>query len=429
VEPTLVVIGISFRSAKLAMRERFLLNSDQKSAALSALVCSDAVDEVIVLSNCNRTEFLVWTQNASEAANSVLRFLTRSTNLKLLEWSNFYRLVGDSAVSHVLRAVSGADAPVFGEPEATNSLLAAWQQAQRASTTGRFLDSLMAKAFSVAGKVHQELGGASKMTTVAEAAVAVCRESLGDLRQRRILILGAGQMALAAVREFQKAETGEITVVNRSWDHAQQLARQCKVKAVHAECLWEQVLWADAVVSAASQRVLLTREELEVVLRERKTRQIVIVDTAVPRTVDPNVRTLDGVTAYDLDDLCSAMDKREERRTMLLSAERIVAEEAAGFRNKLLTESILPTISAMRERLDLICQQEMDQLNEQFGPFTEDQEVALKALSAHITQRISATMARQLKEMPGRLELTSALQQLFQLEMCGSPKADAKVFD
>ena len=249
---------------------------------------------------------------------------------------------------------------------------------------------------------------------------------LGDLRQRRILVLGAGQMALAVVREFQSAEAGEITVVNRSWDHALHLARQCKVKAAHSETLWEQVLRVDAVVSAASQRVLLTREELEVVLRERKDKKIVIVDLAVPRTVDSSVRMLDGVIAYDLDDLCGAMDKREQRRAMMAAAEGIIATEAAGFRNKLLAESIVPTIAAVRERLELICEQEMDQLKEQFGPFTEDQAVALEALSAHITQRISATMARQLKEMPGHAELTSAIQQLFQLEVHSS-EPDVKV--
>jgi glutamyl-tRNA reductase len=426
VEPTLVVIGISFRSAKLATRERFLLTSPQKSAALSALVCSEAIDEVIVLSNCNRTEFLVWTQDASEAANSILRFLTRSSNLKLMEWSCFYRLVGDEAVAHVLRVASGTDSSVFGEPEATNSVLAAWQQAQRASTTGRFLDALMAKAFGVAGRVRQELGASSKIVTVAEATVAVCREALGDLRGRRVVILGAGQMALATVREFQKAGTGEITVVNRSWDHALQLAKECKIKAAHAETLWEQVLWADAVVSAASQQVLLSRDEFEVVLRERKDKHIVIVDMAVPRTVDFNARTLDGITAHDLDDLCSAMDQREERRNLMTMAELIVAEEAAGFRNKLLSESILPSISAMRERLELLCKQEMDQLKEQFGPFTEDQKVALRVLSTHIAQRISSALARQLKEMPGRPELTSAIQQLFELEV-GSSKVDANV--
>lgn len=415
-EPTLVVIGISLRSAKLFMRERFLLNPIQRSEALSMLVRSDAIDEVIVLSNCNRTEFHVWTQDASEAANSVLRYLTRSNNLKLAEWSNFYRLVGDAAVAHVLRVASGMDSAVFGEAEATNSILAAWQQAQRASTTGRFLDALMAKAFGVAGRVRHELGSSSPMATVAEATVAICRESLGDLHQRRVVILGAGQMALSAVREFQNAGTGEITVVNRSWEHAQQLARQCKVKAAHAESLWEQILWADAVVSAASHRVLLTREELEVVLRERKNKNLVLVDVAVPRTVDPKVRTLDGVSVYDLDDLCTAMDEREERREFLPVAERIIASEAAGFRSKLLSESVLPTISGMREKLEQICRQEMDQLKEQFGPFTEDQEVALQALSSHITQRISATLARQLKEMPGRPELTSAIQQLFELE-------------
>jgi glutamyl-tRNA reductase len=420
VEPTLVVIGISLRSAKLAVRERFLLSSAQKSAALSALVRSDAIDEVVVLSNCNRTEFLVWTQDASEAANSVLRFLTRSANLKLVEWSNFYRLVGDAAVAHILRVACGADASVFGEQEATNSLLSAWQQAQRASTTGRFLDALMTKAFSVAGRVRQELGAVANMTTVAEAAVTVCHEALGGLSQRRVLILGAGQIALAAVREFQHAGTGEITVVNRSWEHAQQLARQCKVKAVHMESLWEQVLGADAVVSAASQRVLMTREELQLVLRERKSKRLAIVDLAVPHTVDPEVRSLEGVTAYDLDDLCTAMDQREVRRSMLPTAERIIAQEASGFRSRLLAESLVPTIFGMREWLEQICQQEMDQLKEQFGPFTEDQQVALHALSAHITQRISASMARQLKELPGRPELATAIQQLFQLEEPGS---------
>jgi glutamyl-tRNA reductase len=428
VEPTLVVIGISLRSAKLAMRERFLMSAAQMSEALSLLVRSDAIDEVIVLSNCNRTEFLVWTQDASEAANSVLRFLTRSINLKLVEWSNFYRLVGDSAVAHVLRIASGTDSAVFGEPEATNSVLSAWQKAQRASTTGRFLDALMAKAFSVAGRVRQELGSSSNMATVAEATVAICRQALGDLRQKRVVVLGAGQMALTAVRELQAAETGEITVVNRSWEHAQQLARQCKVRAAHAESLWEQILRADVVVSAATQRVLVTREELEVVLRERKNKHLVIIDVAVPRTVDPSVRTLEGVALHDLDDLCVAMDKREERRKMLPVAERIIAEEAAGFRNKLLSESVLPTISAMRVWLEQICRQEMDQLKEQFGPFTEDQELAIEALSSHISQRISATLARQLKEMPGRVELTSAIHQLFQLEEI-NPKVEAKQAD
>jgi len=426
VEPTLVVIGISLRSAKLAMRERFLMDSAEKTAALSALVRSDAIDEVIVVSNCNRTEFLVWTQNAAEAANSVLRFLTRSSNLRLAEWSNFYRLVGDAAIAHVFGVVSGMDSALFLKPEATNSFLSAWQQAQRANTTGRVLDSLMSKAFNVAGRVRQELGDDAKVPTVADATVAVCRDSLGDLRKRRIAVLGAGQVALATVREFQNAGAGEITIVNRSWEHALQLARQCKVNAAHAESLWEQVLRADAVVCAASQRVVLTRENLEMVLRERKDKHIVIVDLAVPRTVDADVRTLEGVQVYDLDDLCRAMDQREARIHMIPIAERIVAEEAAGFRDKLLTESVLPTISAMRERLEQICRQEMDQLKEQFGPFTEDQELALETLSSHITQRISATLARQLKELPGCPELTTALQQLFELNVL---KSNAKVCD
>jgi glutamyl-tRNA reductase len=133
--------------------------------------------------------------------------------------------------------------------------------------------------------------------------------------------------------------------------------------------------------------------------------------------VEANIRTLDGVSAYDLDDLHEAMSEREPRRIALPLAERIIAEEAAGFRAKLLSESILPIISAMRERLESICKEEMEQLKEQFGPFTEDQQAALDALSSHITQRIAATVARQFKELPGCPGLTSAIQQLFQLQV------------
>jgi glutamyl-tRNA reductase len=428
VEPTVVVIGISLRSARLAVRERFLLDAGQRVAALAALVRADAIDEVIVLSNCNRTEFIVWTQNAAEAANSVLRFLTRSNNLKLSEWSNFYRLVGDAAVAHVMRVACGADAAIFGESEATNSVLAAWQQAQRASTTGRFLDALMAKAFSVASRLRHDLGAAANMATVAEASVIVCREALGELSRRRAVVLGAGQMALAAVRELQKADAGEITIVNRSWEHAQQLARQCKVKAAHAESLWEQVLRADVVISAAAQRVLLTHEELSLVLPERKSGKLLIIDVAVPHTVDPEVRSLPNVLAYDLDGLCEAIDQLGTRRDVLGTAERTIAAEAVGFRGQLLSESIVPTISAMREMLETLCQQELDQLREQFGPFTDDQEIALQALSTHITQRIAATLSRQLKEIPGRPEVASAIRQLFQLQ-APQPKAEVKVGD
>ena len=272
------------------------------------------------------------------------------------------------------------------------------------------------------------MGGSSNMVTRGDAAVEVCREGLGELNRRRIVVLGAGQMASAAVREFLKAGASAITIVNRSWDRAQHLARQFHVKAAHMESLWEQVLRADAVVSAVSQRMLLTRDELEIVMHERREKHMVVVDLSVPRTVDHGARDLEGVTAYDHDGLCAAMDRREHRRAMVVQAERILTTQAAGFRSELLSESVLSTIAAMRRRLESICAQEMDQLREQFGPFSDDQQAALKTLSTHIAQRISAALARQLKETSGQNELTGALQQLFQLEM-GDGKATAKSAD
>jgi glutamyl-tRNA reductase len=127
-----------------------------------------------------------------------------------------------------------------------------------------------------------------------------------------------------------------------------------------------------------------------------------------------------------MDDLCAAMDNSERRRTMLPVAERTIAEEAMGYSSKLLSESVVSTIAGMRGKLELICGQEMDKLREQFGPFSEEQEVALQALSTHISQRIAAALARQMRETSDRSELTNAVQKLFQLEP-GDAEASVKV--
>ena len=255
----------------------------------------------------------------------------------------------------------------------------------------------------------------------------MCRELLA-ICAREGVVLGAGQMALATVRGLQKAGAGEITVVNRSWEHAELLARQCGIKAAHAESLWEQVLHADVVISANSRKMWLTRDELEVVMAERN-EPLLIFDFGVPRTVERSVRSLQGVTLLNLDDLGAAMDEIPARIEVLPRAERMIAEAAAGFRSRLLTEPIVPAISAVREQLEAICRQEMELLREQFGPFTDDQELALAALSAHISQRISAALARQMKELPGTPEMTCAIHQLFQME-AGSPvTAVSKRFD
>jgi glutamyl-tRNA reductase len=280
VEPSLVVIGVNFRTAPAAVRERFCMTEGRNADAMRSLLRSEGIEEAIVLATNHRTEFIVWASDASLAANSVLRFLTREYELKLCEWSNFYRLLDEVALLHVFRVSAGLDSSSDTEPEIEFDVTAAWRAAQELDSTGRYLDSVMQKAIDVADRTH----------------------SVVNLE---ISNAGGGQ-------------------------------------------------------------------------------------------------SVDGF------------------RTAVREAEEIITLEAQEFRKKLLAQQVVPTIVALRTRLDEICRQELAQLGEEFGPFTEDQQQALSKLAAHITQRIAGGLARELKELPEKSEqemLASAVQRLFHLEM------------
>src|SRR5579862_7044591 len=176
VEPTLAVIGLNFRTSPVAVRERFWISPTRRSEALLQLVRSEGIEEVIVLATCNRTEFIVWASDVPTAANSVLRFLTQQYALKLCDWSHFYRLMDDVALTHIFRVTSSLDSMVLGEPEITGQVKEAWALAQQAGTTGRFLDTVMQKALTVSKRVRTETAVGSSAVSVPYASVELSRE-------------------------------------------------------------------------------------------------------------------------------------------------------------------------------------------------------------------------------------------------------------
>jgi len=405
----------------LASRERFWIGEPCRQEALSSLVQSEGIDEVLVVSNCSRTEFIAWTQDAGQAANSVLRYLTRSRALKLSEWSSFYRLLGDEAVAHVFRASSGLDTALFGKPVVAAGLAQAWQEARTAGTTGRFLDATVKKAAEISAHVQQSAECRTPVVALAEAAVEAASERLGGVRKPKITILGAGEMAGELARAFCAARLGELTILSRSRERAQRLAQKVGGHAVHAEDLRHHLLHADLVMAATSTQALLSQAELEFAMDERDGRRLLLLDLGVPRNIDAAARAVPGVELLDIDKLCEMFETRGARPDELEPSETLVQTAVTGFLRGLLTEGVLPTLQALRARLGQICNQEVKHLSEEFGPFTGEQYDVLHTLSANITQRLAASLARQLKELPdhddNKVLLTSALQQLFELEV------------
>jgi glutamyl-tRNA reductase len=431
VEPTLAVIGLNFRTSPVAVRERFWISEPRRYDALHQLVRSEGIEEVIVLATCNRTEFILWASDVPTAANSVLRFLTQEYQLRLCEWSHFYRLMDDVALTHIFRVSSSLDSMVLGEPEIAGQVKQAWAQAQEAGTTGRFLDAVMQKTLTVSKRTRTETAIGSSAVSVPYATVELSRNILGELKGREVLLIGAGKMSDRAAHYLMKAGANHVKVMNRTLDHAKEMAKKMGATAVPFEERTRYLKTADIIVSStACPHYILSRQEAEEIAKERGRKPIVMIDIAVPRDIDPTVRDVEGIHLFDMDDLEQVVQRNAVgRQAAAEAAEKIVQEEVQGFRRKLMAERVVPTIVALRQRLDELCRQELEMLRKEFGPFTEDQDQALTTLTNHITQRIAGSLARELKELPERKEqdaLTAAVSRLFQLEQPSLVTAGAK---
>jgi glutamyl-tRNA reductase len=405
----------------VAVRERFWISESRRYEALVQLSKSEGIEEVIVLATCNRTEFLLWTNDVTLAANSVMRLLGSEYGLKLCEWKHFYRLLDEAALLHIFRVASSLDSMVVGEPQVISQVKQAWQLAQKVGVTGRFLDAVMQKALTVSKRVRSETGIGNAAVSIPYAAVELTRQIFGTLENKQVLLMGAGKMSELSARGLLNHGAASVKVINRTLEHAAELATKLGAVAIPFEERWQHMAQADIIISSTScPHTILSREEAEVMVRGRRNKPLVIVDIAMPRDIDSAVREVQGIYLYDLDDLENVVDHNAgQREIAAAAAERILQVEAQGFRRRLMAERVVPTIVALRQRLDELCRQELDSFRRVSGPFSKDQDEMLNAVMSRMTQRIAGSLARELKELPETMEqeqMTTALQRLFHLQ-------------
>ena len=427
-----MVIGLNHRTAPVAVRERFWISESKRLEALVTLERAEGIEEVIVLGTCNRTEFVLWASDASLAANSILRYLSGEFGLKLCEWKHFYRLLDEAALLHIFRVASSLDSLVLGEPQIVSQVKAAWAQAQKANSTGRYLDAVLQKALTVSKRVRNETAIGNSAVSVPTAAVELARQALGTLAEKQVLVLGAGKMSELSARYLLSQGAQSVCVINRTYEHAVELATTLGGSAAAFDERWQKMKEADIVISSSScPHTILSRGEAAMVVCERGERPLVVVDIAMPRDIDGAVREIPGIFLYDLDDLERVVQHNAgEREAAALEAQKIVEQEAYGFRRKLLAERVVPTIVALRSRLDELCRQELESFKEECGPFSKDEAALLGDVARRITRRIAGSLARELKELPEKMEqeqMTVAVRRLFHLETPEEALAGARV--
>ena len=418
-EPTLMVVGVNHRTAPLAMRERFFVAKDRRYEVLRQLKSAEGIEELVVVSTCCRTEFLLWASEPTLAANSLIHYLGTEHGLKLTEWEHFYRRLDDAALTHIFRVTCGLDCQSLCEADVSGCMRIAWEQAKTVGACGRFLNPLLEKAISVSERVSHQTRSAKRGVTVPSVALELARRIFGSLEGRKLLLLGT-ETSEPCARLMCENGAGPVVVIDHSPARAQELAAKLGGTVATQADRWSCLLRADIVISATgTQHFVLTREEAERIAAERSRVPMVIFDICIPRNVDAEVRRVDGILLYDYEGLDrAARNHAVEPSTVPTDGEKTVMEEIEAYRIRLKTEVVVPTSVALSQRLEEICRREFESFARERGPFTREQDHLLRALIAQVAQGIASSLARELKELPESQEqekLVAAIARLFHL--------------
>jgi glutamyl-tRNA reductase len=425
----LFVVGLSWRTAPVAVRERLAFPDDELPPALTELVHLPSVGEALLISTCNRVEVYGATRREApasaveEATAEVASFLSQSRKVPAEALAeHLYEHTGTGAVGHVFRVAAALDSLVVGEAQILGQLKAAYGVASGAGAAGQILGRCMERAFGVAKRVRSETGIARGAANVSSVAVELAAHVFGDLRGKTVLVVGAGKMSALAARHLRADGAGTLLVTNRSAEKAEALAHEVDGVAKPWDRLQDLLTVADVVISSTgAKQPVLTRPLLKKVMKARRYRPLVLIDIAVPRDVEAKVAKLDGVYLFDIDDLERVVAQNlSERQKEADAAGAIIGDEVSEFVRWLRSQRVVPTIRSLRERFHEVARVEVDKtiklLERDHTPAEREQ--ALRRLGELIVNKLLHPPMTALRGGDGNeIEtLVAAAERLFALQ-------------
>jgi glutamyl-tRNA reductase len=334
----LFAVGISHKTAPVELREQLAVKQSELVDLARYLKWFGHLDEIVLLSTCNRVEIYGTTRQATGHIKSLLQLLCAEPR----ELDDYIYVHEDAdAVRHLLRVAPGLDSLVLGETEITGQIKNAYEIARNAGLTGRVLNRLFQRAFQATKEIRSRTGIGRGTVSIKSTAVELVEKTLGDLSRQSIMVIGAGQMAECCVRSLVKKGARSILIANRSFDRAIDLAIQCGGQAVClGDCLFEMPDVDVVIAATSSPDSLLTRDDADNLMRSRHHRPLLLIDLSVPRNIDPAVRGLEHVALYNIDDLeAAARDAVRNREGELAACHRIIDTHVAALVEKLDTET------------------------------------------------------------------------------------------
>ena len=421
----LLALGINHRTAPIELREKIAFSPDNIGDALVEVVSATSAKEVAILSTCNRTELYCVVEQG--AGDELISWLGSSRQLALGDvLDSTYEYWNEQCFKHAVRVASGLDSMVLGEPQILGQMKSAYNLAQSHNAAGRELGYLFQHVFSVAKQVRTDTDIGTNPVSVAYAATSLAQHIFSDLKDTRVLLIGAGETIELVARHLSDKGVLNMIVANRSLERANGLAESFNGKAITLEEIPHVLDEADIVVSStASPLPLLGKGAVEEALKKRKHKPMFMVDLAVPRDIEPQVGNLADVFLYTVDDIQQVVaDNQQSREKAVADAELIVESGCNVFLNQQKALSAVDTLTAYRSKINDYRDQELQRalLQLKNGALAEE---VLQRFGHNLVNKVMHEPSVQLKKaaVDEREELLRWAQQLFGIDT-GSVDAD-----
>lgn len=399
---SILVIGVNHRSGPLSVLERVAIAPTEVSKAVDGLARLDNVREVVVVSTCNRTEIYAVAEKFHGAYADIRDFLCDLGDIAPDELHpHLYSQHDDAAVNHLFEVAAGLDSAVIGESEILGQLRQAWETAQREGGARTTLNLLFRHAVGVGKRARTETGIARGTASVSHAAVEMAVDHHGNIRDRRVALVGAGAMGEGIAVALHGAGVGDVMVLNRSPERGRALADRIHGRALGMDGLNQALESCDVVLtSTGSDEPVITREAVEQL--DRGERPLLFVDIAVPRDVAPDVAELPGVTVLDLEDLGAWAERgRTERFAEVDRVVSIVQEEVERFAFESAALQAAPLVSSLRDRAEQLRMAEMDRHAKRLNQLDEAEREMIEAITRGLVAKLLHEPSVRLRNQAG----------------------------
>ncbi len=386
---TILLLGVNHKNTPLEVREKLALSSGYEEP-LQALAGIAGLKEYFLLSTCNRVEILASAKNGELVEKELAGFLFGDALSPDQYEKYLYCHHDEGAIHHLFMVAASLDSMIVGESQILGQLKEAYRWAAEKKCTGPILNKLLHKAFSVAKRVRSETRIGSSAVSISYAAIELSKKIFGSLDNKKVLLIGAGEMAELAAEHLVGNGAKDVVVANRTLERALDLAKRFNGSAVGLDEVSDQLGKVDIIVSSTgAPGIILHKSDVKPLMRNRRNKPLFFIDIAVPRDLDPALNDLDNVYLYDIDDLNNVVElNKAERDKEAIKASRIVDEEALKFQDWQAGLATTPTIAALREKGNRICRIELERTLPRLKNLSDKERKSIEKMAGAIVSRI-----------------------------------------